>query len=117
MSEEIGRWHAELGWLGAGEVQAGVLIEAAGPVLRTVTPGVAASALPPGTPRLAGLTLPGLANAHSHAFHRALRGVTERARARSGPGGSGCTRSPRGSPRTATWRWPGPSTPRWRWPG
>ena len=71
------RWHAELAWLGAGEVQAGVLIEAAGPVLRAVTPGVAASALPPGTQRLAGLTLPGLANAHSHAFHRALRGVTE----------------------------------------
>jgi formiminoglutamate deiminase len=41
---------------------------------------VAASALPPGTQRLAGLTLPGLANAHSHAFHRALRG---------GPGGDG----------------------------
>ncbi len=74
---ETRRWHAELAWLGAGEVQAGVLIEAAGPVLRTVTPGVAASALPPGTQRLAGLTLPGLANAHSHAFHRALRGVTE----------------------------------------
>ena len=54
-----------------------MLIEAAGPVLRTVTPGIAASALPPGTQRLPGLTLPGLANAHSHAFHRALRGVTE----------------------------------------
>ncbi|HEY9243743.1 MAG TPA: formimidoylglutamate deiminase, partial [Streptosporangiaceae bacterium] len=58
---ESRRWHAELAWLGAGEVQAGVLIEAAGPVLRTVTPGVAASGLPPGTQRLAGLTLPGLA--------------------------------------------------------
>ena len=77
MTEELRRWHAELAWLGAGEVQAGVLIEAAGPVLRTVTPGVAADAVPPGTQRLAGLTLPGLANAHSHAFHRALRGVTE----------------------------------------
>ena len=42
---ETRRWHAELAWLGAGEVEAGVLIEAAGPVLRTVTPGVAASAL------------------------------------------------------------------------
>ncbi|SDE13775.1 formimidoylglutamate deiminase [Nocardioides lianchengensis] len=28
--------------------------------------------------RLPGLTLPGLANAHSHAFHRALRGRTQR---------------------------------------
>jgi formiminoglutamate deiminase len=31
----------------------------------------------PGTVRLPGLTLPGLANAHSHAFHRALRGITQ----------------------------------------
>ncbi|WP_122818964.1 formimidoylglutamate deiminase [Nocardioides pantholopis] len=30
--------------------------------------------------RLAGLTLPGFANGHSHAFHRALRGRTERGR-------------------------------------
>ena len=32
------------------------------------------------TPRLPGLTLPGLANDHSHAFHRALRGRTQRER-------------------------------------
>jgi formiminoglutamate deiminase len=32
------------------------------------------------TPRLRGLTLPGLANCHSHAFHRALRGRTQRER-------------------------------------
>ncbi|GAA4204244.1 formimidoylglutamate deiminase [Actinocatenispora rupis] len=31
---------------------------------------------PPDAVRLAGITLPGLANAHSHAFHRALRGRT-----------------------------------------
>ncbi len=30
--------------------------------------------------RVAGLTLPGLANCHSHAFHRALRGRTQRER-------------------------------------
>jgi len=30
--------------------------------------------------RLAGLTVPGLANCHSHAFHRALRGRTQRGR-------------------------------------
>ena len=30
--------------------------------------------------RLPGLTLPGLANCHSHAFHRALRGRTQRGR-------------------------------------
>lgn len=35
------------------------------------------SAEPPvGAERLSGLTVPGLANAHSHAFHRALRGRT-----------------------------------------
>jgi formiminoglutamate deiminase len=33
--------------------------------------------LRPGLTRLPGLTLPGLANAHSHAFHRALRGATQ----------------------------------------
>lgn len=31
-----------------------------------------------GAHRLAGLTIPGLANCHSHAFHRALRGRTQR---------------------------------------
>ena len=33
-----------------------------------------------GLTRLPGLTLPGLANAHSHAFHRALRGGTQASR-------------------------------------
>jgi formiminoglutamate deiminase len=32
---------------------------------------------PDGAERLAGLTIPGLANCHSHAFHRALRGRTQ----------------------------------------
>ncbi|WNI15809.1 formimidoylglutamate deiminase [Actinacidiphila sp. ITFR-21] len=32
---------------------------------------------PPGATALRGLTLPGLANAHSHAFHRALRGTVQ----------------------------------------
>ncbi len=32
------------------------------------------------TDRIPGLTIPGLANAHSHAFHRALRGRTQRER-------------------------------------
>ena len=36
-----------------------------------------ASAPPDGAERARGLTLPGLANAHSHAFHRALRGRTQ----------------------------------------
>ncbi len=40
----------------------------------TVTPGAPPAA---GAVRLPGLTLPGLANAHSHAFHRALRSRTQ----------------------------------------
>jgi formiminoglutamate deiminase len=35
---------------------------------------------PPDAERLAGITLPGLVNAHSHAFHRALRGRTQGSR-------------------------------------
>ncbi|MFI6523017.1 formimidoylglutamate deiminase [Spirillospora sp. NPDC050679] len=63
------RWHAEFAWLGDG-VATDVLIEADGERFTTITPGVPA---PPDAHRLPGLTLPGLANAHSHAFHRALR--------------------------------------------
>jgi formiminoglutamate deiminase len=33
---------------------------------------------PPDATRLAGVTIPGLANCHSHTFHRALRGRTQR---------------------------------------
>ncbi|GLW62474.1 formimidoylglutamate deiminase [Actinomadura rubrobrunea] len=71
------RWHAEFAWLG-DHVAADVLIEADGERFARVTPGVPA---PPDARRLTGLTLPGLANAHSHAFHRALR-----SRAQSGRG-------------------------------
>ena len=43
----------------------------------------------PDRTRLRGLVIPGLANAHSHAFHRALRGAhPTRPRHRSGPGAS-----------------------------
>jgi formiminoglutamate deiminase len=57
-----------------------VLIEASGDRFGQVTPDTPADALPAGATRLAGLTLPGLANAHSHAFHRALRGITQAGR-------------------------------------
>ena len=71
----------------------GVVIEVDGERIAAVDAGVARP--PAGAERLAGLTLPGLANAHSHAFQRALRGRTHaRRRARSGPGASRCTRSP-----------------------
>lgn len=50
-------------------------------VALTITDGRFAAvggAVAPDAVRLHGLTLPGLANCHSHAFHRALRGRTQR---------------------------------------
>jgi formiminoglutamate deiminase len=73
----VRRWHAELAWLPGDGVRADVLIEAAGDRFTAVTPDIPPAGLPPGTTRLPGLTLPGLANGHSHAFHRALRGRTQ----------------------------------------
>ncbi|MBI1759134.1 MAG: formimidoylglutamate deiminase [Actinobacteria bacterium] len=56
------------------EVLASVLVETAGGRITAVR---AAQDRPPDAEQLAGLTLPGLANAHSHAFHRVLRGRTQ----------------------------------------
>ena len=69
------RWLAGLAWLPAGGVRSNVLIESDRGRFVTVRPDVPADGVPPGTVRLPGLTLPGLANAHSHAFHRVLRGT------------------------------------------
>ena len=69
-------YHCELAWLGGDHAVADVLVEVDGDRIVTVTPGSRVHELPADTVRLAGLTLPGLANAHSHAFHRALRGRT-----------------------------------------
>src|SRR5581483_6921743 len=63
-------WYAEWAWLGGAEATAGVVLEAVDGVFADVRVGPA----PPGAERVAGLVLPGLVNAHSHAFHRALRG-------------------------------------------
>ncbi|WDZ88034.1 formimidoylglutamate deiminase [Micromonospora cathayae] len=77
------RWLAEHAWLpDRAEPTPDVLIETDGGRITTVLPltdrqppaagvEVLADAV-----RLPGLTLPGLADAHSHAFHRALRGRT-----------------------------------------
>jgi formiminoglutamate deiminase len=65
----------ELAWLGdlSGAVEQGVVITVEGDRIAAVS----TDAVPPrDAQRLAGLTLPGMANAHSHAFHRALRGRT-----------------------------------------
>ncbi|HWK25754.1 MAG TPA: formimidoylglutamate deiminase [Solirubrobacter sp.] len=67
------RYHAQYAWLGGDAVAADVAIEVEGERIVSVTPGAPAD----GT-RLDGVTLPGLANAHSHAFQRALRGRTQR---------------------------------------
>jgi formiminoglutamate deiminase len=63
----------EWAWLGGEQVAAQVAIRVEGERIAAVHAGAAP---PPSAVELAGITLPGLANAHSHAFHRALRGRT-----------------------------------------
>jgi formiminoglutamate deiminase len=72
------RFHAAHAWLGGDQPAADVLVEVDGGRFTAVTAGV--TAVPPDATRLPGLVLPGLANAHSHAFHRALRGRTHTGR-------------------------------------
>ncbi len=68
----------ERAWLGDGDPVDGVLVTVADGRFTGVEAGIAAA--PEDAIRLAGLTIPGLANCHSHAFHRALRGRTQRER-------------------------------------
>ncbi|MCW7943322.1 N-formimino-L-glutamate deiminase [Streptomyces hygroscopicus] len=56
-------------------VEPGVALDVRDGRITAVRTGV--DAPPPGAEVLRGLTLPGLANAHSHAFHRALRGTVQ----------------------------------------
>jgi formiminoglutamate deiminase len=68
-------WFADYAWLGGEELAPGVVLEDAadGRLAR-----VAAGQDPPvGATHLGGIVVPGLANVHSHAFHRALRGRAE----------------------------------------
>jgi formiminoglutamate deiminase len=65
------RWFARYALLPSGLAR-DVLFEAAGGQFTRV----AAGAAPDGAAQLPGVVLPGFANAHSHAFHRALRGRT-----------------------------------------
>lgn len=69
----MSRLWSELAWLGEERATPGVLLEVKGERIASVATGVDP---PADAERLAGLTLPGLANAHSHAFQRALRGRT-----------------------------------------
>jgi formiminoglutamate deiminase len=90
-------FHAPLAWVD-GAVARDVLIEVVEGRFAAVTPDVpdpraqarrrvgseqhdeAPQRRPAEVQRLTGVTLPGLANAHSHAFHRALRGRTQQER-------------------------------------
>jgi formiminoglutamate deiminase len=64
-------WWCEHAWLPPGAVAHRVLVTTSGGRIAKVEPDADP---PPGAVRLRGLVIPGLANAHSHAFHRALRG-------------------------------------------
>jgi formiminoglutamate deiminase len=64
----------EHAWLDT-HVEPGVALDVADGRITAVRTGV--DTPPPGAEILRGLTLPGLANAHSHAFHRALRGTVQ----------------------------------------
>lgn len=63
----------ELAWLGGPSANSNVLIDVIDGRISAITTGVTTH---PDATLLPGLTLPGFANAHSHAFHRALRSRT-----------------------------------------
>jgi formiminoglutamate deiminase len=69
----VTRLWCELAWLSGRHVEPGVLIEIEGDRIASVQAGAARGE----AERLDGITVPGLANAHSHAFQRALRGRTQ----------------------------------------
>lgn len=73
-SEQPRTYWLEHAWLGT-HVEPGVALDVRDGRITAVNQGVATP--PPGAGILRGLTLPGLANAHSHAFHRALRGTVQ----------------------------------------
>jgi formiminoglutamate deiminase len=80
------QYWCEYAWLGGASADAGVVIEVEGDRIVGVASGVPVA--PAHATALRGITLPGFANSHSHAFHRALRGGAQ----------------PRGSGSFWTWR-------------
>ena len=70
----VRRWHCDQAWV--GRVAENVLIEEEAGRIARVVPDASDD---PDAVTLHGLTVPGLANAHSHAFHRALRGSAQQA--------------------------------------
>ncbi|MEW2632739.1 formimidoylglutamate deiminase [Streptomyces sp. NPDC048389] len=71
---QVTTYWLEHAWLGT-HVEPGVAVDVADGRITAVRDGVQDP--PQGAQALRGLTLPGLANAHSHAFHRALRGTVQ----------------------------------------
>jgi formiminoglutamate deiminase len=73
-------WWCEHAWLGGDSREGtadGVLFNVSDGRITAISTDTTAQ---PGSNRLRGLVIPGLANAHSHAFHRALRARTQRDR-------------------------------------
>ena len=66
------RWIADLAWLEGDDLARDVLIEGSNGCFATI----AANASANDAQRITGIVVPGLVNAHSHTFHRLLRGVT-----------------------------------------
>ena len=66
-------FHAQWAWRGGEEAIANVRITVSNGVIASVEDGVDAQA---SDVRISGVVMPGFVNAHSHAFHRALRGRT-----------------------------------------
>ncbi|MFH0519829.1 formimidoylglutamate deiminase [Streptomyces sp. M41] len=73
-AEQTRTYWLEHAWLDT-HVEPGVALEVRDGRITALRAEVLAP--PPGAEILRGLTLPGLANAHSHAFHRALRGTVQ----------------------------------------
>lgn len=73
MTAHAQRWHADYALLPEGLAR-DVTFEATGGRFTAITPDTSAG----DAVMLSGIALPGFANAHSHAFHRAMRGRTHR---------------------------------------
>lgn len=65
--------HAQYAWLGGESCSSNVRITFTNGLISVIEPEVAPNA---DDSRVAGVAIPGFVNAHSHAFHRALRGRT-----------------------------------------
>ncbi|MBP2370633.1 formimidoylglutamate deiminase [Pseudonocardia parietis] len=77
MTAATGAWWCEHAWTGSGVVESDVLVTVENGRFTRVEPG---TSRPADVPALRGLVVPGLANAHSHAFHRVLRSRTQAGR-------------------------------------